>query len=156
MSVAGVQDDRDAAIERMIEDRREARVPALGHPRRLLHGVALLGVIVNVEVRRLENAELEPIVLNFVAPEVLRAGRERGQQQSGERGDGHALHHGHSCAPAVSEEAPPIPLREAKGAEHFVVMRKPAGPRNILQLAVKYDRLIAAVSSFQGARSSAG
>jgi hypothetical protein len=85
MSVAGVQDDRDAAIERMIEDRREARVPALGHSRRLLHGVALLGVIVNVEVRRLENAELEPVVLNLVAPEVLRADRDRGQQQSGER-----------------------------------------------------------------------
>src|SRR5207253_6633242 len=45
------------------------------------------------EVRRFEDAEVEPIVLDFVAPEVLRAGW-RSQQQCAERGHGHALQHG--------------------------------------------------------------
>ena len=75
VTVARIENDWLAAIEPMIERNRQPVVPALGHPGRLHRRLAFFGVVVDVEMRRFEYAEVEAIVLNFVAPEVLRAGR---------------------------------------------------------------------------------
>jgi hypothetical protein len=82
--VVRVEDERLRRLELVLEHAREALVPALRHARRLLHGLFFGGIEVDVEVRSLEDAEAEVVVLDFVASEVLRLGllRERdGRQQ---------------------------------------------------------------------------
>jgi hypothetical protein len=56
----GVEDDRLALAERVIEQRGQSRVPPLEHARRVL-GRRLFGrVIVDVEVRCAQDFEFEP------------------------------------------------------------------------------------------------
>ena len=74
--LVGVEHDRLARAQRMVEQRRESRVPPLEHPRGVLRRRLLGGVVVDVEVRRAQDFELELLVLHLVAAEVLRAGRE--------------------------------------------------------------------------------
>jgi hypothetical protein len=57
LRVARVQHDRLTLGEGVIEAPREAVVPALGQPAGLHHGFAIRGVVIDVEVRRLENPE---------------------------------------------------------------------------------------------------
>lgn len=52
-----------------MEDRREARVPALGHACRHLHGTAFVGVVVEVEMLGPQDSEVEGLVLY---PTLLR------------------------------------------------------------------------------------
>src|SRR5690606_35829376 len=91
LGMAGVEDQRLALVELMVEDARKAGVPAFGHARRFAAGRLLLGVVVDVEVRRLQHAEVEPLVLHLVAPEILRfqeGGDEQREAESGRRARG--------------------------------------------------------------------
>src|SRR5262245_12295277 len=71
----------------MIEERRESRVPALEHPRRVLHRRLLGGIVMDVEVRRAQHLEVELLVLDFVASEVLRVRSRCGGEESACRDD---------------------------------------------------------------------
>ena len=77
--------DRLTTVERVIEGLRQARVPALGEacgqPRRFF----LFGVVVDVEVRRLEHRKVEPYVLDLVAAEVLCVGLPGGDSRCQQR-----------------------------------------------------------------------
>src|SRR5258705_8835870 len=79
--MARVEDDGLAVRERVVEQLRVARVPALGHARGLPGDLFLFGVVVDVEVLGLQRPELEPPVLHLVAPEVLRVRRPRNHWQ---------------------------------------------------------------------------
>jgi len=73
--------------ELMVQQPREARVPALGHLAGQLGGLLLLRVVMNVEVLGAEDLEIVGLVADLVAAEVLRLGvaadqrRQRGQQR---------------------------------------------------------------------------
>src|SRR5437763_1723385 len=84
MRVAGVENDRLPPGEAMIERDRQAVVPALGEPPGEARRLAFGRVVVQIEMRRLEDLEIETRRLYFVAPEVLRAGRPGCQQQCAE------------------------------------------------------------------------
>ena len=88
VAVARVEHDRLAMRELVIEQLREARVPALGHPRRLPRDLFLFRVVIDVEVLGVKRAELEAAVLNLVPAEVLRP-RRGWQKQQGRRGETH-------------------------------------------------------------------
>ena len=79
--MVGVEDDRLALLELVLERAREPLVPTLSHPGRVLYGLGFLGVEVPVEVIGLEDPELEVVELDLVSPElsrsVVRHGRER-------------------------------------------------------------------------------
>ena len=66
----GVEDER-LAVERVPERVRVARVPALGHARRVVDDQRLRRIEEIVEVIRLEDFPVEALVLNLVPPEVL-------------------------------------------------------------------------------------
>jgi hypothetical protein len=100
--VARVEDDRLATRERVIENARQTVVPPLRHPRRNLGGAAFLGVVVHVEVRRLQNRELETVVLHFVPTEILRVGCDRRQQQCDRCCDGPLQQRQLLCWPVLS------------------------------------------------------
>ncbi len=65
-----IEHDR-LARERVIEHAGEARVPAFGHSADVVYDVRFLIVVVDVEVLGTESLEIEVLVLDFVAPEVL-------------------------------------------------------------------------------------
>ena len=78
LGVARVEHDRLTLGEGVVEDLRQAGVPALRQAAGLHHGVVLGGVVIDVEVRGLENLKIEILVAHFVSPERLRmAGRHR-------------------------------------------------------------------------------
>ena len=79
MCVARVEDDGLPARERVVERVRQPIVPTLRQLRRDLRRAALLGVLIDVKVLRLQNCELEAVVLHFVPAEVLCVGRHRRQ-----------------------------------------------------------------------------
>jgi hypothetical protein len=81
---AGVQDQRLAVLELVVQDAREPRVPPLHLPGRVARGDFLFRVEVHVEVRRPQDAEVELAVLHLVLPEVLR-GRGRCVRRRGYR-----------------------------------------------------------------------
>ena len=83
--MAGVEDQRLPAAQVVMEQTRQPQVPALGHARRLLGGRALLGIEVDVEVLGLQHLELEGLVLDLVAPEVLRRGGTDARRQNRDR-----------------------------------------------------------------------
>src|SRR5882672_5421299 len=85
VGMARVEDDGLAVRERVVEQLRVARVPALGHARGLPGDLFLFGVVVDVEVFGLQRPELEPSVLHLVAPEVLRVRRPRNQEKGRRR-----------------------------------------------------------------------
>ena len=73
--LAAVEHQRLAPIEAVIEQRRQPRVPALGEPGRHARGARFLRVVIDVEVFGGQNLEIEVLVLDLVAAEVLRSGR---------------------------------------------------------------------------------
>ncbi len=85
--VRGVQDDGLAFPELVLEHPGESRVGPLHHARRIQRRLALLLVEVDVEVRGLDDLEVEGPVLDLVPPEVLGRCRARTDQQR--RGRGH-------------------------------------------------------------------
>ena len=80
--------------ELMVEDRRETRIPPLRHPRGHAGAVRFLVVVVDVEMLRLEDLELERLILDLVLTEVLRADRrgQRQQQRPQEKQDPPRIH----------------------------------------------------------------
>ena len=93
VAVARVEHDRLAMRELMIEQLREARVPPLGHPRRLTRHLLLFRVVIDVEVLGVQRLELQAAVLDLIPAEVLRACR-RGQKRQGRRGKTHEYRRG--------------------------------------------------------------
>ena len=86
--VARVQNDRLAPRELVIERDRESRVPTFGElsgdPRRIV----FRSVVVDVEVRGLEDRECKAVVLNLIPAEILRIGRRGRQQEHTQCDDG--------------------------------------------------------------------
>ena len=84
--LVGVEHD-GLAVERVAEAVRMARIPALGHAPRIVHDERLGGIEIQVEVRRPHDAEVELLVLDLVAAEVLcspatgESNEERTQQR---------------------------------------------------------------------------
>ena len=75
-----VENERLRTREIVLQDLRQARVPALRHPRGLFGGGARLGVEVHLEMLGGDHLELELFVLDLVAAEVLsRRGWRRRQ-----------------------------------------------------------------------------
>jgi serine/threonine-protein kinase RIO1 len=74
----------------VIEHPFEPRVPALGHPRGNFDSLLLLRVVVDVEVIGLQDLEIEVLVLDLVAAEVLsrRVARDDADEQNGENTEG--------------------------------------------------------------------
>jgi hypothetical protein len=93
LRMARVEDDRLPLGELEVEGLREPCVPPFGEPARFDRRVVLRRVVVNVEVRRLENPEIEIVVVNFVAAERLRTGRSRRRHQHDEREPGNSDQH---------------------------------------------------------------
>jgi hypothetical protein len=77
---AGVEDQRLAPAQLVVEDLREAGVPAFGHPGGHMGRLFLLRIEIDVEVLRLQYLEIKVPVLHLVAAEIaaLRPGRGRG------------------------------------------------------------------------------
>ncbi len=73
---AGVEDQRLAAGQLVVEDARQPGVPPFRHPCCMDCGGFLRRIEVDVEVLGLEHPEVEALVLDFVSAEVL--GVERG------------------------------------------------------------------------------
>jgi hypothetical protein len=71
VAVARVEDERLAPLQLMTEKRREPRIPALGEHPRLPSRLLLGRVVVDVEMRRFENPEIELPVAYLVLAEVL-------------------------------------------------------------------------------------
>jgi len=110
VGVTGVEDQRLAASQLMVEDLREPRVPPLGEPAGLRGRLALSRVVVDVEVRRLEKLEGKARVLDLVAPEVLGVdGRRHAKERGGQHLDGgdasRTLRHGSSPFRVVNPDA---------------------------------------------------
>ena len=74
MWMAGVEDERLPAIERVVEDARETGVPAFCQARRMACRGLFLSVVIDVEMLGLENAEIEAVVADLVPAEILRLG----------------------------------------------------------------------------------
>ena len=72
---AGVEDQRLAAAQLVVQQLREPRVPALGHPRGHPRRGFLLRVEVDVEMFGLQDLEVELPVLHLVPAEIARPGR---------------------------------------------------------------------------------
>ena len=73
-----VEHERLAAAQLVLEHFLEPGQPALGHPGGEVDPFLRARVVVDVEVLGLEHLEVEVLVLNLVAPEVLGRGRRRG------------------------------------------------------------------------------
>src|SRR5262249_16057822 len=69
--VTCVEDDRLPARERVVERVRQPLVPTLRQLRGDLRRAALLGVVIDVKVLRLQNRKLEAVVLHLVPAEIL-------------------------------------------------------------------------------------
>jgi hypothetical protein len=95
MGMARVENDRLPLVEAVIEQRGEARVPPLRHARCVPRRRFLLGVVIDVEVLGPEHTEVEAVVLDLVASEVLRIRRRGCEQHRRERQTDHRPWHGH-------------------------------------------------------------
>jgi hypothetical protein len=86
LDVRLVVDERDAELDLVVQDLRQPHVLALGVAHHLLQQGLLLGVVVDVEVRRPVDVPVEPLVGDLVLAEGERGrGDRRGDQQ--ERGE---------------------------------------------------------------------
>jgi hypothetical protein len=97
VGMIGVEDQRLAILQLVIEDARDPRVPALRHAGRLLGGAALRLVEIDVEVLGAHDLEAERLVLDLVAAEILRGrgNRDREEKSRGnteDAGHGKVLH----------------------------------------------------------------
>ena len=66
----------------MLKQAGEALVPTFPHARGVFDGFPFFGIEVDIEVGRLQDLEVEGLVLDLVAPEVL-AGRRAGKCDKG-------------------------------------------------------------------------
>ena len=66
-----IEQDRLPLSELPVEDPAETGIPPLGHAGHVARRSLLLGVEMQPEVRSLEDAEVELLVLDLVASEVL-------------------------------------------------------------------------------------
>ena len=80
LGLAAVEHERLPAVELVVEQRREARVPTLGQLRRDARRALFARVVIDVEMFGGENAEVEVDVLDLVAAEILCAGRRCAEQ----------------------------------------------------------------------------
>ncbi len=80
VGAARIQDQRLAPVELVSEQLRQPRIPPLRHPRRHAGRVRLFGVVVDIEVIRLEDLEIEVVVLDLVGPEIAPL-RQQGRRQ---------------------------------------------------------------------------
>ena len=88
-----VEHDR-LARESVVEDVGEPHVPALGHPSHVVHHVRLAVVVVDVEVLRLQDLEVEVLPLDFVLAEVLRScgARDEDEEEGCKEEFAHCVH----------------------------------------------------------------
>src|SRR5690606_29406962 len=100
--VIGVEDQRPL-LEGELHDSREALVPPLGRPGHVERGERFGGVVVDVEVRRVEDLPVELLVLHLVASEVLGFGgcRREAERCCGERERGEEPRN--ACLTAVTQ-----------------------------------------------------
>src|SRR5260221_2658779 len=111
----GVDDDRLATLELVVQDARQARVAALRHPRGVEGGGALFGIVVDLEVLGLDDFEVEGAVLDLVLPELRREGtsaqrRERPNRCQRSADTSHAPYPFAPAAP-VAPESPTATTR---------------------------------------------
>ena len=81
------EENRLLLAELVSENAREARVVALGHPRRLHRRNALVRIVVDEEVLGLDHLPVEVLVLDLVLTEVLLTRRSRGEHSARHEGD---------------------------------------------------------------------
>ena len=72
--VVRVKNQRLATAQLVAQHRGYSRVPPFGHARRLSSSVGFVIIEVDVEVLGLQNLEVERLILNGVAAEILRVG----------------------------------------------------------------------------------
>src|SRR5205085_6442586 len=75
--VRRIEDERLTAGQFVAQEATEPGAPSLRHTGGDVDPFTLLGVVKNIEVLRLQHLEVELLVLDFVAPEVLRGSRRR-------------------------------------------------------------------------------
>ncbi len=83
LAVRGVEDDRLTLLELVAEDAAQSIVGTLRHPGGVERRHALTRVIVDVEVRRAEDFEIERPVLKLVATELGQPRSDGGDQRQG-------------------------------------------------------------------------
>jgi hypothetical protein len=121
---ARIENERLPAPQFMVQQRRDARVPALRHARRELRRLLFLRIEVDVEVVRFQDLEIEVVVLDLVLSEVVplcEQGRRREHRQ-GEHGNHHtyAMSHNHPVPAETAVRYPVFPSsspRDAGGAQ---------------------------------------
>ena len=86
IGVIGVEDQR-LAVKRVPEGVRVARVPPLSHSRVVVDDERLRRIEEVVEVIGAENLPVELLILDLVAPEILRARSRRERSDDSEQGD---------------------------------------------------------------------
>ena len=77
--VRRIENERLTGLHLVLEDARQARIPALGHSADACGAFALVFIEINIEVIGLQHFELEIFVLDLVPSEVLRLARARRQ-----------------------------------------------------------------------------
>ena len=98
MRVARIENQRLTRRERVPKETGEARIPAFRHSRGVPRGRFFLRVVINVEVFGLEQPEVETVVMNLVATEVLRLRAARRTKQR---------HHTDDCRRRVPDHGHP-------------------------------------------------
>ena len=98
LGMAGVEHNRRARHQRMLQGFRQPAVPAFGHSRGQQRRVALGRVVIDVEVLCWQHAERERMDLNFIVAEILggRGVDRREQTRQGSERQGQRSHHGTS------------------------------------------------------------
>ena len=81
----GVEDQR-LAVKRVTKGVRVPRIPSLGHAREVLDNERLRRVEEIVEVIRAKDFPVELLVLDLIAPEVLRTRSRRKRRDESEQG----------------------------------------------------------------------
>ena len=87
IGVRRIENERLARLHLVLEDARQARIPALGHAADARGVLALFFIEIDVEVIGLQHFELEVLVLDLVASEVLRLRGRRGRQEQTRKTD---------------------------------------------------------------------
>jgi hypothetical protein len=85
IGAVSVEDQRLFLLKLSEEGPGVAIVPPLRHPGRILNGLLLLRVEVNLKLVRLEGAEVKLFVLDLILPKVLGRRRSYGPNRRGDR-----------------------------------------------------------------------
>ncbi len=106
IGLRGVQDDRLAALELVMQDARQTAIRAFRHACRVERAAPLIRVVVDVEVFGLNRLEVEVLVLHLVLAEVLRSQR-LGRKHEERRTHRHTSHCEPPSSPAATTGASP-------------------------------------------------